>query len=65
MPPFDHAPATSPETSESEAALSGWDPYIVALTGGEASEPRTDASPVAAPESRELSLMAWLKAQTA
>lgn len=65
MPPFDHAPASASEAGDSEAVLSGWDPYIVALTGGDASQPGDEKRPMSVPETRELSLMAWLKAQSA
>lgn len=55
---------------EAEIALAGWDPYIVAITGGVAYDPTCSAADdsgrdTAAPESRELRLMAWLREQNA
>ena len=66
-------PGASPETrprdtsdlrreSDGDAALSGWDPYIVAITGGGVTEMGHPAAGPAAPaESRELGLLAWLR----
>ena len=47
-------------TTETEVDLTGYDPYIVAITGG-ASEHSTVASEEDLAESRKVKLMAWLR----
>lgn len=46
--------------TETEVDLTGYDPYIVAITGG-ASENSTVASEEDLAESRKVKLMAWLR----
>jgi hypothetical protein len=61
--------ARSSADTDLDVALAGWDPYIVAITGGEGDDllavgeqpGLASASASQGPESRELRLMAWLR----
>lgn len=48
-------------TTETEVDLTGYDPYIVAITGGTREEDRSTADSEYLAESRKVKLMAWLR----
>jgi hypothetical protein len=48
--------------AEADISLAGWDPYIVAITGGGEVNPASGSdSATQATDSRESRLMAWLR----
>lgn len=56
--------ARSSAETDLDVAFAGWDPYIVAITGGDSGHLEAvpqEQSRSSAPESRELRLMAWLR----